>query len=68
MAWIGVVWHGLVCHGLVLVHNPVSTSLDTFPDGLGRDGSGQDGYSDNRADSVQLELELGLSLARLYVT
>ena len=46
---------------------PYLAKLDTFPVGLGRVGLGwvgsDNGNSDNRANSVQLELELGVSLA-----
>ena len=39
-------------------------AFDTFPDRSGRVGL-DDVNSDNRANSVQLELELGLSLAKI---
>ena len=48
-----------------------SSSFDTFLGGSGRVWSGRVGLddenSDNRATSVQLELELGLSLAKVLI-
>ena len=50
-------WLGLVCNGLVWLLITVKTNLEKFPEGAGRDwsgqvGTGRDGYSVNRAISA----------------
>ena len=67
MLCLGMLCLGMLCLGMVcfilytIIPNHLST-FGTIPVGSGRVRL-DDGNSDNRANSVQLELELGLSLA-----